>query len=48
MSVSGRASRSGAEYVITQIIEAYSKEVAMPQETCRNGFEEAKERSTGR
>lgn len=33
MSLSRGASRSGAEYIIRQI-----KEVAMPQETCRNGF----------
>ena len=41
MSVSGRASRSGAEYVMTQTMEAYSREVVMPQGTCRNGFGEA-------
>lgn len=39
MSLSGRA--SGAEYIIRQI-----KEVAMPQETCRNGFR-GKEKSVG-
>lgn len=40
MSVTGRANRSGAEYAIRRIIEAYSKEAEMPQETCRNEFEE--------
>lgn len=41
MSLSRGASRSGAEYIIRQI-----KEVAMPQETCRNGFR-GKEKSVG-
>lgn len=44
MSVSGRASTSGAEYIIRQIMEAYSKEVEMPQETCRNGFGDKRKR----
>lgn len=39
---------NGAEYVIIQIIEAFSKEVEMLQETCRNGFGKAKERGTGK
>lgn len=42
MSVSARTNRSGAEYVIRQTIEARSKEVEMPQETCRNGCAKAK------
>ena len=34
--------KSGAEYVIIQIIEAYSKEVQMPREACSIGFGEAR------
>lgn len=44
MSVIGKSWRSEAEYVIRQIIEAYSEEAEMPQEMCTNGFGEAKRR----